>query len=184
MKKEYYIKNTIDSISKHGRGIVGVFDNEFDESQYTYFYSLGNSSYKNQPRKYPNWRPFEYICFHPTEVAAEIIHKVAAKVNRSKHNLSLGSEEITRVPGLLTDFHVEGWYLPPEQIVGLRPLRGLREKAVRERYMPHHGWEEFSPYIRGNTLVQVLLSDENNLLVGEEGCNQCFLDWTPDFLWA
>lgn len=139
---------------------------------------------QHQPKEYPNFRPFEYICFHPTEVAAEVIHKVANKINRSKHNLDIGSEYLTEVPGLLTDFHVDGFYLPKEQVVGLRPLRGIQERIVREKYLRTHQWEEFRPYLGGHTLVQVLLSDENNRFAGQEGVNECFLEWTPEFLWV
>lgn len=183
MNRADYIKNTINNIDKYGRNVIGCFDNEIDEDQYTYFYSIGNSKRTNQPRQYKNWRSFEYILFHPTDVSAEIIHKVAYRVSRHKHNLNLGVSDLVKVPGLLTDFHIDGFYLPPEQLVGLMPLRGLQEQIVKERYMKAYQWGELKDYWVPHKLVVILLSDENNRFVLDDDCNPDFREWTPELLW-
>ena len=171
MDRTQYSTNIRKNIESYGRGVVGVYNNEYDDEVYTHFYSVGN------PR-------FEYICFHPTDISGELIHKVAKTVARHPRNYNLNSQPFVELPGLLCDYHVDDYHLPYEQLVGLRRLRGAQEQMVRDRYLKAYQWEELQDYTSGVPIVQILLSDGNNLFPGMDGCNELFEEWTPEWLWV
>ena len=169
MDREQYIINTRKNIELYGRSVIAVFNNEYDEDVYTYFYSIGNPGY-------------QFICFHPTEIGAEIIHKVACKVARHPQNYNLRYERCVDLPGLLCDYHVDDYSLPYEQLVRLRRIRGVGETITRQRYLKANQWDELQEYNSNEPIIQILLSDENNLFAGDDGVNEVFNEWVPQYL--
>lgn len=169
MDKASYIINTRKNIELYGRSVIGVYNNEYDDNVHTHFYSVGN------PR-------FEFICFHPTDMAAELIHKVATKVARHPRNYNLARVPHVDLEGLLCDYHVEDINLPYEQLVRLKRLRGIQEQITRDRYLKAHKWKELEEYVSNAPIIQIMLSDENNLFVGDEGVNEAFNEWVPEYL--
>ncbi len=171
MDRTDYINNIRKNIEVYGRGIIGVFNNEYDDETYTHFYSIGN------PR-------FNYLVFHPTDIGGELIHKVAKAVERHPRNYNLNSEAYVDLEGLLCDYHVEELNLPYEQLIRLRRLRGVEEQITRDRYLKGYGWKELEEYVSNTPIILMMLSDGNNRFAGEDGVMEDFNEWVPEYLYC
>ncbi len=146
-------KDTIEDILERGRGIIGVKDPNPTESRVpTFFYSIGNSYYGETP--------LEFICFWHTPTGAKAINYVAELLLKNPVYLrSVLDNEVT-ITGTqdLFDSGVD---------VALRPLTGVLEDIVRDRFVCQLDRDEYSPYVRPHHLIQVVLPDLSNKFPGD-----------------
>ena len=163
-----YISDLVDLVHNSGRQITGVFDPEHQDP--TFFYSIGNSSYKGS-------YPLEFISWWQTDkTPCGLINDVGDGLHALPdlaRQVAEGGAMVTGALGAEAEFGVI-----------LRPLTGFLARVTRERYAcaltnPAFFGEDL---LMPNDLIQILIPDLQGVFPGEEGCHPAINEWVPESL--